>query len=247
MSSADQIARAGRLVAWAARPKERPGRHADYKELCDEYRDNLDGFAETADAVAAGLGLTLTVDEQVGVIAVADSDSPFRVTVADVIKRVGSNERRVLVGLVILAVAKTAFPHPSHLDDPLRVGRVSVASAVEYLNRLVERIEENAPDPEEGDSALTEVWRMWDALRQTRYDAQRFSTTERAGLVRRVCGFLEDEGHLAAVSKDDGGTWRATPRFRLAVKTMAEDTDVYAALIDLIARAETTDSGEADV
>jgi hypothetical protein len=33
---------------------------------------------------------------------------------------------------------------------------------------------------------------------------------------------------------DDGGTWRATPRFRIAVTSMVEDSAVYAALLTLV-------------
>jgi hypothetical protein len=55
---------------------------------------------------------------------------------------------------------------------------------------------------------------------------------DQAGAVKRVCKLLEDEGHLQPFTDADGGTWRATPRFRTAVAALVEDSDIYAALIE---------------
>jgi hypothetical protein len=231
---------AGRLIGWGARPKERPARHADYTLLVKRYVEEAE-FAYICDRIASGLGLALTIDRDVGVVAVAEAESPLRMPLSDFMRRAAPNSRRALPGLVLLAVAKVAFPHPSHLDDPQRVARISVAGVVEYLNRIVERVGEGGGDavadrPDDG-----ELWRSWDALRQARSHAERASAQERAGLVKKVCNFLDEEGHLSAVSGDDGGTWRATPRFRIAVTSMVEDSTVYAALLTLVSRSEVED------
>jgi hypothetical protein len=219
---------AGRLIGWGAKPKERPARHADYTRLLQRYVEETE-FAYFCDRIASGLGLALTVDRDLGVVAVAEAESPLRMPLSDFMRRAAPNSRRA---------------HPSHLDDPQRVARISVAGVVEYLNRIVERVGEGGGDamadrPDDG-----ELWRSWDALRQARSHAERASPQERAGLVKKVCNFLEEEGHLSAVSGDDGGTWRATPRFRITVTSMVEDSTVYAALLTLVSRSEVEDEAQ---
>lgn len=231
MTDADLVD-AGCLIGWGARPKERPARHADYTRLVRRYLEE-DEFADICDRIASGFGLALTVDRDVGVVAIAGPESPVRMPLSDFMKRAAPNSRRALPGLVILAVAKVAFPHPSHLDDPQRVARISVAGVVDYLNRLVQRVGDKETDPVADRPDDGELWRSWDALRQARSHAERVSPQERAGLVKKVCNFLEEVGHLSAVSGEDGGTWRATPRFRIAVTSMVEDSSVYAALLVL--------------
>jgi hypothetical protein len=46
-------------------------------------------------------------------------------------------------------------------------------------------------------------------------------------VVNRVCRFLADAGYLTARGDTDGGTWMARPRFRHAVATLCEDSDLY--------------------
>jgi len=236
--SADDLADASRLIGWAARPKERPARNADsYGRLVQRYLDD-GGFAEACHAIAGGAGINLHVDSIAGVVAVADADSPWRMPLSEVMKRVGGSgednvgRRKALVGAVLLATAKVAFAQPGHLDDAERVPRVSVAGIVDYLERMATRVSENASDADAIDPGAAAVWRAWEALRRGRSAAKRSSFGDQAGAVKRVCKLLEDEGHLQPFSDADGGTWRATPRFRTAVAALVEDSDIYAALID---------------
>lgn len=236
--SADDLADASRLIGWSARPKERPARNVDtYGRLVQRYLDD-GGFAEACDAIAGGAGINLHVDPIAGVVAVAEADSPWRMPMSDVMKRVGAvgddnvGRRKALVGALLLATAKVAFPQPGHLDDSERVPRVSVAGIVEYLERMASRIAEDAPDAEAADAGAAALWRAWESLRRGRSAAKRLSFGDQAGAVKRVCKLLEDEGHLQPFSDADGGTWRATPRFRTAVAALVEDSDIYAALID---------------
>ena len=221
-----RLADAGRLIGWAARPKERPARHEGYATLVQRYTDD-DQFAEICGTVAGGMGLYLTVDPEVGAVVVADSDSPLRMPAAEFTKRTNGDVRKAVNGVILLGIARTAFPNPAHLDNTTRVPRFSVADVVAYLNRVCDQKAENAPDPEEQHEALNELWRGWLRLRQSRGDAQRSSDRDRVGLVRKMCSFLDDQGMLQAVSDDDGGTWRATARMRIAVRDIAEDSDIY--------------------
>jgi hypothetical protein len=96
----------GRMLGWAARPRETPARHDDYHRLIMRYRNDAD-FASAVDAVFIGAGLYLIVDDREGGIVTAAPDSPLRVTLTDVMKRAGPTQRAA-VGAVILAIAHTA-------------------------------------------------------------------------------------------------------------------------------------------
>lgn len=223
------LADAGRLLGWSARPRERPARHEEYARLVGRYLDD-GAFSAACDSVAAGAGLSLHVDRLGGVIAVADSDSALRMPLSELTKR-AQNDRRGLVGAILLSIAKVAFPQPAHLDDAERPGRVSVAAVVEYLARVGERLGAEAPDAEADAPDAAALWRAWGQLRRGRSGAQRASFSDQDGAVKKLCRFLEVEGHLQAVSEADGGTWRATPRFRNAVTSLVSDSDIYTALI----------------
>lgn len=249
--SADDLANASRLIGWAARPRERPGRNEDYQKLVVRYLEDP-GFADVCDAVAAGAGIVLHVDATVGVHGVAEADSPWRTPLADVMKRVGNNpqdnaaaRRRALVGAILLATAKVAFPQPGHLDDSERVPRVTTAGILDYLDRIAGRLNDDAPDADADDPGAAALWRAWAALRRGRSNALRASMADQQGAVRKVCRILADEGHLQLVSDADGGTWRATPRFRTAVTALVEESDVYAALIQAEAATVADEGAEA--
>ena len=235
-----RIADAGRLIGWAARPKERPARHEDYANLVHRYDDD-EQFRDICNSVAAGLGLTLTIDREVGVVAVAEPDSPLRMPAAEFTKRTNGDVRKAVNGVILLGIARTAFPNAAQLDNTTRVPRFSVDDVVAYLNRVCDETAENAPDAEEHDEALDELWRGWLRLRQSRSEAQRSSDRDRVGLVRKMCSFLEDQGMLQSVSDDEGGTWRATSRMRIVVRNIVEDSDIYNDLLRREASLATQD------
>lgn len=228
----EDLADIGRLLGFAARPKQLPARTEAYQQLVERYL-NDDQFALAANRVAAGSGITLHVDPIAGVFAVADAESPFRTPLAEFRKHTYPHERAFL-GIVVLSVARVAYPTGDRLDDDQRVASVTVAGVVGYLNRLVERLSDAAEaDPEDNDEALVELWRHWARMRQDRFDAKRVSIKDRVGIVKRTCEYLEEQGLLQRRSDEDGGTYRATHRFRLAVTALVEDSDLYAGLVEL--------------
>ena len=231
--SSDDLADAGRLLGYCARPKERPARDARYQRLVQRYDEDAE-FAQVCDSVAAGAGLTLIVDGDVGVIATAGGDSPLRMPLSQFMARTNPTGGRALSGVVLLCVVKVCYPQPQHLDDPLRVARVSAAGVTEYLERLVARFADEAGDPDADRPEERELWREWAALRRGRAAAQRASAKDRVGLVKKVCRFLEDEGLLLRASDDDDGTWRATPRMRLVARSIVEDSDLFRALLEAV-------------
>jgi hypothetical protein len=226
MSLTSDAADIGRLLGWAARPREVPARHDDYHRLIVRYRDDPD-FATAVDAAFAGAGLYLTVDEREGAIVTAAPDSPMRVTLTDVMKRAQPNQRAV-VGAVILAVAQTAYPEPAMIDDPDRVAVFTTRAVVDVLDRAAEGHSEVADTDGVLDEELLEAWRGWLALAPARPNAQRRSAADRPGVVNKICRLLADAGYVTQRSDVDGGTWLARPRFRHAVAALCEDSELYA-------------------
>src|SRR4051794_19036479 len=82
VAATHDVVEAGRLIAWSARPKERPARHADYAALVARYFDD-NAFAELVHLYASGLDLHVVVDRIVGAVAVAEPESPLRLTATD--------------------------------------------------------------------------------------------------------------------------------------------------------------------
>ena len=225
MSAVDDAIDTGRLLAWAARPRETPRRHDDLFRVVSRYRREPD-FAAHADAVLAGAGLRLIVDERDGVIVVAEPDSPLRVTASDLMKRAQPYHRAV-IGAVLLTVARVAYPDPAMLDDPDRIAVFTTQSVVDALDRAAQAHADTSDEDADAEEGSVEVWRRWQELTAARPNARRRSPSDRAGAVNRLCKFLAENGHLTARGETDGGTWLARPRFRHAVAALCEDSELY--------------------
>lgn len=242
-----EVVAAARLVSYAAAPRVLPARDPAYADLVARYLDQP-AFAEVVQDVAIGLGLELRVDPVAGVVAYSDSEGFFRRRLADMAKTPAgrnANESRTLFALTLLAVARTAFPHAADLLNPVHVARVESNAVLAYLDRLVEEIGAGADDAEADKEEAEEVWRAWAHLRVARAGFSRYSSKEKAGLVRRVCDFLETEGHLRHGDDRNAGWWRTTPRFRYAVHTLVTDSQVVPALRALVA-ADLLPSGDSE-
>lgn len=225
----------GRLLAWAAKPRDLPVNNEDYDRLVNRYRRDPD-FAAVADATFAGAGLDLVVDDQDGVIAVAQSDSPLRVTLTDVMKR-AQPHHRALIGAAVLALARTAYPDPPMLDDRHHLPVVTTQAIIDTLDRAAQAHADHATDDAPADDAEVEVWRRWLMTATARANAQRRSGSERTGIVNKACRYLAEAGYLTQRSDVDGGTWSVRPRFRHAVAALCEDSDLYAELNGLLTAA----------
>jgi len=231
------VTEAARLVSFAARPRANPVREDDYGELVRRYLGDP-VFAEVVDQVAVGLGLELRVDPFAGVVAHSDSGGPFQRRLSDIIKsRPGRNpdETRLLFGLTLLGVARTAFPQAAHLSDRTRIAQITPEAVVAYLDRLAEEIGAGAGDAEAGREEAEEGWRSWAHLREIRAGMERHSTQDKIGLVRRVCTFLEEDGHLTRKGEGNAITWSTTPRFRHAVHNLVTDSEIVPTLRAMVA------------
>lgn len=232
MSLAGDAADIGRLLGWAARPRETPARHDEYHRIVARYRNEPD-FAAAVDAVCSGAGLFVRVDERDGAIVSAAADSPLRVTLTDVMKRAQPNHRAV-VGAIILAVACAAYPEPAMVDDPDRVAVFTTRSVVDILDRAAQAHADEAIDDGGVDEHMLESWRGWLALAPARPNAQRRSGNDRPGAVNKICRLLAEAGYLNARGDVDDGTWLARPRFRHAAAALCEDSELYAIVNGLV-------------
>lgn len=233
VTSPDDI---GRLLAWASRPREVPARHDDYQRIVARYLDDAD-FAMLANSVAAGAGIDLILTERDGVIATATSDSPLRFTTSDIIKRITDIHRSV-IGAVVLAVARTAYPDPVLVDDPDHVAVFTTQNVVDVLDRAAQRHADDAEGDGDLDDDTVEAWRRWLELAEARPNAERRSKKDRGGVTNKVCGFLVEAGYLTKRGDTDGGTWVSRPRFRHAVAALTEDSDLYLLVSGLHAQPE---------
>jgi hypothetical protein len=174
-----------------------------------------------------GAGLQMIVDDRDGVIVVAGADSPLRLSLTELMKR-AQPHHRALIGAVILALARTAYPEPSMLDDPDRVAVFTTQSVVDALDRAVQNQADRSSDDGDADDDRVEIWRRWQALSEARPNARRRSPSDRSGVVNRVCRLMSDAGYLTARSEIDGGTWLARPRLRHAVGALTVNSNLYA-------------------
>ncbi|WP_280351856.1 hypothetical protein [Nocardia abscessus] len=242
MRSPDDYEDIGRFLAWAARPRETPARSEELHRLVTRYTDEPD-FASAVERVFAGAGLDLVVDARDGIIATARNHSPLRLTVTDVSKR-SPQQHRAVIGVVVLAVARTAYPEPAMLDDPDRIVVFTTQSVVDTLDRVAQTLADGAAGDTDIDDDLVEAWRRWTDLSPARPGARRRSTGDRAGIVNRVCKILAEAGYLTFKGETDGGVWSARPRFRYAVTALSDDSELFRLVNDLADRATVAVAGE---
>ncbi|SQD98131.1 putative Membrane protein [Parafrankia sp. Ea1.12] len=234
----------GRLLWWAARPRETPARNEDYHRIVGRYRREPD-FALAADAMFTGAGLRVVVDERDGVIVIAESNSPLRLTLGDLMKRAQPHHRAV-IGAVVLGIARAAYPEPSMVDDPDRIPLITAQNVVDILDRVAQAHADTRGDDSDLDDDRVEMWRRWTDLAPARPNARRQSMNDRRGVVNRVCRLIAEAGYLTARGETDGGTWTVRPRFRHTVATLTTDSDLYALVNGLADRSaqEAGTSGE---
>ena len=184
MSPAGDEMDIGRILGWAARPLSTPGRHEDLARIVARYRDDAD-FADSVDRVFAGAGLDLHVDDRDGIIVTARQHSMLRLTITDVVRK-AQNQHRAVIGAVILAVARAAYPESSMVDDPHRVAAFTTRSIVDALDRAAQAHADRSREDSDIDNELVEAWRRWSDLAEARPKAITALLREARSLSRRA-------------------------------------------------------------
>jgi len=237
----DEFSSIGQLIAFGLDPRLSPGRSGEYQELVVRFRTSTE-FRLHVVSVAAGQGLdVLDCSPVYGlVLASTGADSPYYMRLEDYAAM--STEERYLNAFVFLAIATACYPTADSLeaeDGPL--AQVTVSQVLRLINRMAERIGEQAiePDTPVAEPHMEPLYRL--ALRWREGDTtgeERSNPHVKAGMVRRALKWLAAHGLADEIStaKD---AFRIRSRFRLHVK------DAVACIAPALARARdlSTESG----
>lgn len=223
MSHADFPLAAARLLQWVLQPDELPYKNAEYRELLEQFSDQLE-FREVVKAVAAGLGLQIigVPDAKHGMVVAAASDSVFAMRPSEY-RANNSEDMRLLDGLIQVAIAATVYPRATDLlTDPRQVRNAVTIEEIELtLRQIVDRIEatqRGQPDPSV--DGVYEAWRVYKhrlSVRVTK-DKRAVSTTT-SSMIGYALNFLCKQG---CFSKERGSErYRALWRYQVLVQEYA--------------------------
>ena len=217
MSAATEAGKAAELICFALQPKISRGADARYSELWSEYRSD-EAFRDVVDAVADGLGLVVVDAPDQGLIVTPTERSPFSFRLVDYQSGMDPT-RRMLTGLVHLAIAAVAYPREADLEDDIVVRR-SADQVERYLREACKALadaEEKDPEASEGaEEAL--AWRAFMAMPSaTKTNKGGYTVNSTMGLITRAFAWLVDQG----MARQAGGTYQLLDRYRVQVREVA--------------------------
>lgn len=227
------MADAARLVRFACEPRLLPSRDLEYQRLVREWvSGERPGLIAATEAIANALGMWIVrVEPGAGVVASAEADSPFELRIGDFMRQARAESQwaqRVVFAVALLAAWRLCYPQPAHLDDPQRVGRVSVDELIDYVNGLCARLDDAAEatgeevDPPVDEPGLERAWRAWSRRgAAARTPDGRLSPRTTSAIVSRALGWMVEQGLLEKANDDHGGTYRSRPRLRVLVRELA--------------------------
>jgi len=226
MSELKHVMDAGRLIAFGLSPHQRPSLDADYALLIRRALDEP-SFAQTARAIAAGLGLVLLDLSEYGVVLGVSTrePSPFGLIVSDYRKGL-STEQRLLHGLVQVGIAAYLYPKPADLESDDEVRTVTVNALDDYLRELCDDLGQGCSDG--GDDALADrpeleralhIFRRWPSTKAT--SSGRRSTRTTQGIISSALERLVAGGLLRRTGSGSKATYKALRRYRVQVRELA--------------------------
>lgn len=210
---------AGKLVAYALRPRQTPWTSTEYAELLRRYETDPQ-FRSIVDGVTEGLGMRIVDATRNGLFLSATEGSPFRLA-ADDYKQNMSAQERVLHGVIQVAIAAFSFPKADVLDqdDTVAPAHVTPMKLAEYIRKFAEANAAKSPDEAQGDeSAERRVWR--DALARAmtmETSGGKESARSLTGMCRHALDFLESHG-LMRVVDEDNAVYQGTTAYRIRLK-----------------------------
>ena len=253
----EDVVNGARLLAFGMRPKLIPSRDLIYAELVKRFAED-GSFRELTEAIAEGLGLTvLAVSTRTGVVLGPREGSVFEQRFDDYARRAVLGERRdlerVLHGIAHIAIAALAFPRSDDLAADTYVGRISVEQADSVIREACTMLAakaaaaEEAGDPLEEAPELEQAWRVYLRRPETSPTKDgRLAPSTTRGVIAKALRFLADQGFLARVSDEYGGTYRTTPRYQVQVRELAAER-AFAELLGLGVITVTDPSGSLHV
>ena len=210
---------AGKLVAFALRPRQTPWTSAEYAELLRRYEADSQ-FRSIVDGVTEGLGMRIVDATRNGFFLTATEGSPFRLAADDYKQNMAAQER-VLHGVIQVAVAAFSFPKADVLDqdDTVAPAHVTPAKLAEYIRTFAEVNAASSPAEVQGDnSAERRAWQ--DALTRAmtmETSGGKESTRSLTGMCRHALDFLESQG-LMRVVDEENSMYQGTTAYRIRLK-----------------------------
>ncbi len=212
---------AGRLIAFALRPKKSPWAEREYAELLQRY-DEDSALRIVVDNVLEGMGLRIVNVSNHGLFVRAEENSPFRLY-ADDYKSDMTSAERILHGIIQVGIAAFSFPKAEVLDqdDEVLPAAVSPQRLAEYLRKFAEV--EAARFAEQPDRVESEERRVWREVLIPAVTIQtaggRESTRSLTGMCRQALDYLERQGLMRLVDDTtEGGIYQATTAYRIRLK-----------------------------
>lgn len=252
-SVADLAGDAATLVAYACQPRLKPFNHERYGHLLARYRADP-AFRDISDAVAEGFGLiTLAAHDSEGLLLAPTADSPFSLRLGDM--NIAS-DKRILVGLIHIAIAARVYPTPADLDSDT-VRRASIEDIDKFIRQVCQALRHEGTDDTGLDLGrdLDATWRAYDAMPDVRYSEAR---NRRAQLlpacthywVKFVFAFLVQQGYAQPADRLGDGVYRLLHKFRLQVAETAgtealEALRTHARSVSAGQTSDTTSTGTA--
>ncbi len=210
---------AGKLIAYALRPRQTPWTSQEYAGLLQRYETDSQ-FRSMVDGVVEGLGMRIVDATRNGLFLTASEGSPFRLA-ADDYKQNMSAQERVLHGVIQVAIAAFSFPKADVLDqdDTVAPAHITPVKLAEYIRKFAEASATNSPAEAQGDdSAERRAWR--DALARAmtmETSGGKESTRSLTGMCRHALDFLESQG-LMRVVDEDNAVYQGTTAYRIRLK-----------------------------
>ncbi len=230
----------GRLIQWALQPRKHPVAESEYRELLAHYHDHS-SFRDAVQAIADGLGLHIIKVSAFGMVLAPIEDSVFAVTPLNY-RPSGSSDDRLIDGLIQVAIVATIYPNAQDLEDDAILARpaITVDDVEKTLQNICNQLEEPAhrqPDPliDDLEAGLYEAWRVYrdKAQAKTTEDGRASPATTR-GMISRGLEFLEKQGCLTYVSRDEPKQYRPTWRYQTMVQEWSAQ-HIYAVVHSLLA------------
>ena len=216
---------AGRLIQYALQPAAVPERNEEYSRLIEMYLDRAE-FGATVRNIADGLGLLIVgeVRRNWSLIVAAKPDSVFSMRAQDYrASHSYKAERRLLDGLIHVAIAAAVFPRDADLFDYSRKGRnpVTVDEIEEMLRQITNQLEEenkNNPDPPAGAEDLHEAWRIYKKYPETKETTNnRNATWTTRSMIEKALEYLCERRCF----KKEDKSYKPLPRYQVLVQEYA--------------------------
>ncbi len=218
----DDLHDAGRLIQFALQPAAVPEKIEEYSRLIEKYLDRTD-FREDVRRIADGLGLLIVGEPRRNrsLIVAPQPESVFATVSREY--RAAHNyttERRLIDGLIHVAIAACVYPRDADLLDDLRMSRpaVTVDEIEKMLRQIVERLEEairTEPDPPAGAEGLYEAWRVYKSFPETREGNRSLWTTRK--MIEKAFENLCERRCF----RKEGKAYKPLPRYQVLVQEHA--------------------------